>query len=250
MSAQPLPKGLELYNEIAKLYSSSSVNEFSVARYKREAEKLVKHDPFHAYYCLGILHCYSNEPDKMDEYYSKAIALEPANWEVRESYAISLAKTGKHKLALEGISSYSELNRLASLGLLVDINVASGRYYTSDTLLKDWKALNPGHDHKNEAFINKCVSLLKPLEISEESVIKVLEVSQDMLHDNGIYFHETANSVDHDEYDTWISIEHEVDKDLDLVMKMNFDLADKLAALDIDPKIFAKVVVRFTCVGS
>ncbi|MFA6810900.1 MAG: hypothetical protein WCR47_07575 [Desulfoplanes sp.] len=120
--AVPKDKFAELTQEVNNLQTSGRINEFAIAKFRREAQKLKEKVPSEGLSLLGMIACIEGEYGKMRKLHEGAIENAPGDPLYLSHYASSLERAGYLEEACEyACKAYDEdpANEIA-LEILVD----------------------------------------------------------------------------------------------------------------------------------
>lgn len=109
---KPAKKHNELLDQLDKL--SCEPNEFTLRRIEREANLLLKSDAAYAYMVLGVIASFRSGSVKMDEFFTKALALNNDS-AIVANYVIALGRVGRYEEALDKIDALPSLNTNPSI---------------------------------------------------------------------------------------------------------------------------------------
>jgi len=236
---------LDRLNEI--LRSGQTPTELELARYKKEARKLLSTQPLNGNIMLGALACLECDVDKMNKYHLAALAIDPNNFSALRNYAASLANIGNYPESLKyTVRAYK--SRPGSPELLsraVSVSVYAGHIREALDWLEQWQRENPDEEHEAAELVRDLAAFAKELAISDSQMESVIKTGIQTINEYGIYSHGVSLRLVEDDESEWLSYVINVERDVDEVVNLNIELAERIAAAIQDEPI-SGFVLRYT----
>lgn len=243
----PKPKSHELIDRINALSEGEVNDAFIVNGIRRDAERLLSVDAFHANVVLGAVASIQGKHDVMHACHKKSLALYPNSLLAIVNYATSLSRTGFLVEARQYIRRARELypDNIAVLRQFIDLSIESGRLRDALVALAYWDKLKPTESFSNLGSLRDSVQFLEEFNITDDDVENVFEVQQEIIRKHTLPNFTVSLWPLDDSEARWIARRVFLSKTVEEVVGLNIELAEKLAASDFDPKITASVVSMF-----
>ncbi|MBZ0104337.1 MAG: hypothetical protein K8H84_01785 [Sulfuricella denitrificans] len=245
---KPQLKSNELLERVIHLSRDDLQNRFLLHALKKDAERLLSSDAIGAYHVLGLINAFLGEGQASIDNFEKAIRLEPQDYVLRSNYANKLADMGFLNEAIEQAQIAYKLN-VGDPGAASDVLqccMISARFEQAAY----WAELLEKMKHlEKEQYLGGLVSTIKfymDSGIPESEWVNKANTAFDILHDHGIYSFDLNTSILEDEDSYFLSYVVGVNRDVETVSDLNFELAERLAMMDTAPELSTAMSVLFT----
>jgi len=235
MTPKAETKSNQLVDEISILFAGNKqLDPFTLARLKREAEKVVKVEPDYGYCILGMLACLEVDAEACKKNHELSIKLsyDPAHDLIyRENYSRSLNYLGMSNEAYQEIKKALNLyeNNPDLLELAINTAIESGnssdiyRYY--EVLCK----ILPRNENKQIIDILKVAGHFKESGINDDIASSLVKLADELVFKNKLRCGSRLFFTDESESENNIYCFIEVNADFSKVVEMNMDLCEKIS---------------------
>jgi tetratricopeptide (TPR) repeat protein len=241
-------KTTQLFAELDVLRSKPKIDAFTLKRLEHEAKKLLSVDAFSGYQLLGALSSFSGRVSEMRENYDKALKLAstPAEKSVAlNNYSASLLVTGYFAESVELV--FQALNLDA--GDLHKLNFAlscykSGSLHQAIQHIENLARL----DQDLSQQIIAVVKFMDEHGVRDEELQKMIEIAISVLHARNFFnFRNMRTAFVSDEDSTWFCYVIKVDRSVEEVVDMRYELAGQLAEVDLPMNLLSNFLVTYEC---
>jgi len=248
MSPEPKLKSEELVERINKLTQEDRKNVFKINALRKEAEALIKNDPFNAYMILGALSGIEAKIDEVRDYFNRSIKISPNNYYGYYSFAKALHNNGFYSEASPYAIKANELNpgNTDILNFLVNNCCSSGRYRDANDWLKKWGRAMPKRQHKDANALEQINYFVSDKEINDDDVEHLQLIAFDLLNEYGIFGHNGGVQMLSDEESSWVSHELKIIRPVAEIVDLNEKLAEKLAGENLPSNLTSSVVIMYS----
>lgn len=183
------PNPLELFKGLKAFAEGERHDEFTLKRFKREVQKLLKADAVYAYMALGILAGIECDPEAVHENFHRAVTLSPNNVNILMNYATALGFLGFFSEAAELVlQAYGAAPRnVTVLGHAISYCHVAGRFHKTSKLIDSWHKIKPEKLHKQFLHVNEVVRFMDDREIMDGELEELVTLTMEVLHERGIY---------------------------------------------------------------
>ena len=222
MSMQPQSIASSLYKRMLQYQFKKTIPPLVIEGFKRDANKLIKHDAQSAYDLLGVIASLENKRENVISNYKKAIGL-GNNPYVYYNFAVSLNRDGEVSLSLENLKEGMKLIDPLDLDLLQRYHhafMASLSINELRIINKKLAKLNSPEDKHFKLLTNFFNQNNFNLELIEMFIIKVGNIiyNNNLISAKSTYFEYNGDSL----Y-MILNVESENISD---VVNCNFDISD------------------------
>lgn len=249
MSPEPKPKGKELIEKINKLTPQDRKNTILIKRLKNEAEALKRTDAFRAYRILGMLSCIEGEIPSMHSYHTKALSLEPNNYNANYDYAVSLFNIGQFSEAIGYAKKVKDANPISILEFLIESSGVAGHFSDSMKWIGEWKKINPNKKHRVEELTKQIISLMKENKTLSKDVDRLQKLAHSILLENNMHITKKRMEILEDEESKWLSYMILMDEPVSEIVDLNEELAERLAEENLPSNLTSNVVIMYSSVS-
>ena len=248
MPAASKTKASKLIEKLNALLHQKERNEFTLRKFRKEAENLRSSDAFSAYLLLGMLASLDNDVDKLRKNHLAALNLRPDDPDANFNYSMSLINLCFYSEArvLAEKAYQGSRGNLKYLSFLIEICLKSGRIREARKWLHKFEELKPEVEIENKRIIQEAFGLLSEAHVSDDEVDEVLEMSSSVLRHNKIAPNIINIGTLSDEYSYWLQYLFEVEETPENIADLNFDVAMRLAESIIPAKVTNAVIATFT----
>jgi hypothetical protein len=224
------------------------VDEFTLLRLEKDAQKLLRVDPFNAYQLLGMLSCFKGKINDMHESYKKALNLAITKEDkelVLDNYAASLYNTGYFSQSAELSSKIYNISFPVKL-----IESINDRFFYAG-LFHQVANFSRKYNLPSNSFIFKIESFIDKYNIKDEQIQKVIKIAISVLHNHHIFnFHNAVYlELSSDESSTWLSYIIKVNRPVEEIVEMDYELACALAEEDFSSDLLLHFVPVYEVAG-
>lgn len=218
----------QLFEEINRLHFAHAIDEFTLIRLEKEAQKLLNVDAFHAYQLFGTLAGFKNDVVNLHKDYNKALKLVVTSQDSAKAlsnYAASLFNMGYFSEAAElSVKSY-EYNPPSEVIVLVSSRFAyAGLIHKAADLIRK-------HNLIEFHFVFQVEQFMDEHSVTDEQLQKLIEIAISVLHEHQFFDFRNSISVEfaEDEDSKWLRYAIKVDRSVEEIVEMDYELAHKLA---------------------
>ncbi|MEZ5671566.1 MAG: hypothetical protein R3E08_03960 [Thiotrichaceae bacterium] len=248
-----LGKAAQLFAELEHLRFTREIDGFTLARLQKETRHLLKTDALHAYQILGALEGFAGNIVEMRQNYEAALhlTLDSLNKSiVLHNYATSLVNVGyfSESIALE-IKSRSLVEMTESRLLsLVKVHVNAGLFHRAAQYLE--KAAD--FDNELSVFVLSLTQFMDENGVCDEELQQMIEIAIAVLHRHQFFNFYSGNVTMNfagDEGARWFRYVIKVNRSVEEVVEMKYELACQLAETDLPLKLLNNFMTTYECVG-
>jgi hypothetical protein len=178
---------MQSFGELSLLSRRDVTQGMKLAKYKKNAQAMLKKDPVCANTLLGLLACLEHDFDSMHEYHKKAIDL-AENCFSLVYYAVSLEKSclwnESARYALLALD-YDPAN-LRILEAIIKLAPLTGRFALFKRVLPQWQEANNGAQHPRHGDYETIVVLLAKHGLQEKDLKPMIAAIGDALSETNI----------------------------------------------------------------
>jgi hypothetical protein len=241
-------KATQLFDGLETLRSKSKVDTLILRHLEHEAKKLLSVDAFRGYQILGALSSLSGKVSEMRENYGKVLKL--ASTPAEELMALH-----NYSTSLGGTGYFAESVELAFQALNLDAG--------------DWRKLNfasscykAGSLHRAIQYVENIVLLNQELSqqiiavvkfmdehgVRDEELQKMVEIAVSVLHAHDFFnLRNIHTEFVSDESSTWFCYVIKVDRSVEEIVDMKYELASQLAEIDLPINLLSNFLVTYEC---
>jgi tetratricopeptide (TPR) repeat protein len=238
----------QLAEEINQLRLISKIDSFTIARLEREAQKLVKIDAFSAYQLLGILASLKGDIVSLHKNYEKALKLVVTNQDnarALSNYAASLVNMGYFSEAAElSVKSYG-YNPPSEVIILIPSRLTyAGLIHKAVDLIRKHNLIEFHFVFEIEQFMDKHG-------VTDEQLQKLIEIAISVLHEHQFFDFRNSINVEfaEDEYSKWLRYVIKINRSVDEIVEMKYELACALAESDLPTELLLHFIVAYEIAG-
>ncbi|VAX16427.1 hypothetical protein MNBD_NITROSPINAE03-1682 [hydrothermal vent metagenome] len=248
MSLQPKLKSEEFFERIANLSQEDRNNVFKINALRKDAEALVKNDPFSAYMLLGMLSGIEAKMNEVRDYFNRVIKISPNSYIGYYNFAIALHSNGFHSEASTHAIKANELNPgdTKILDLLVNNYLASGRYRDANDWLQKWDRVMPKKPHKETNILRQIYPFISEQKIADDDVERLQKLAYSLLLENNVSITEKRMMILEDEESRWLNYMIGIDEPVTEIVDLNEKLAERMADEDLPASLTSNVVIMFS----
>ena len=241
-------KANQLFEEIERLRLTPELDTFTLTRLQREAINLLKVDAFNAYQILGALASFEENITRVRENYEKALNLASINEDkaiILNNYAISTAVMGYFSEAAKlGIESYNIFPSLRRAKQNIHHFMRAGLFHHAAELTH--KIDNLDLDNGLFSLISRTTRFMDKHGVSDEELQKLIEITITVLHARQFFdFRRIQLEFLEDEYSQWFHYVIKVNRSVEEIIEMIYELADQLAEVDLPIKLTSNFITAY-----
>jgi|WetSurMetagenome_2_1015567.scaffolds.fasta_scaffold09228_5 hypothetical protein len=238
----------QLLEEINKIRFMPKVDRFTLIRLEREAQKLLSVDALHAYQFLGILASFRGDVIGVKQNYKKAtnLVLTQADKIIFSlNYAESLLNIGFFSESLEQVKdiNFDDLSSKMLKSISATF-ILSGLFHYAANLVRKYQLIDAYFTFSFENFMDEHG-------ITDEQFQKLIEIGVSILHKH--QFFDFRNSTEfeftEDEYSKWLCFVIKIDRSVDEIVEMKYELACALAESDLPTELLLNFIVAYEIAG-
>lgn len=243
-------KAMQLFAELDILRSTPKIDAFTLKRLEHEAKKLLSVDAFRGYQILGALFGFSGKISEMRENYDKALKLAPTPAEesmALNNYSASLLVTGYFAESVELV--FQALN--LDTGDLHKLNFALSCYKTGSLhrviqYVENIVLLN-------QELSQQIIAVVKFMDehgVRDEELQKMIEIAISVLHAHDFFDFRNMYMYTRfisDESSTCFCYVIKVDRSVEEIVDMKYELASQLAEIDLPINLLSNFLVTYEC---
>jgi len=241
-------KATQILAELDVLRSKLEIDAVTLKRLERDAKSVLKVDAFRGYQLLGALFGFSGKVSEMRENYDRALklALTPAEKSMAlHNYSVSLDNAGYFtesvELAFQVLNLGAEdLQKLAFAWSCY----RAGSFHRATQYIENIALL----DQKLSQQIIAVVKFMDEHGVRDEELQKMIEIAISVLHARNFFnFRNMRTAFVSDEDSTWFCYVIKVDRSVEEVVDMRYELAGQLAEVDLPMNLLSNFLVTYEC---
>lgn len=226
MAAQPLPKTIELFNEINSYAGKNrKITNWQVQLLKRKADSLRGIIPESLYYdVLGMISCLENDIEALNRYYQIALNQPDTDIQTHYNYLTALHNKGLFskvlahgKTLLADFPEHSE----TILPWIVKHAFRACRMYDAFGFVTQ---LNIPDDHEYYQYIKEGRTIFEAAQLNDDEAEHLQNLAFSVIQKNNLYFSKAKISITRD----CIHYQIYVDLPIEEIFEINWQLADVL----------------------
>jgi hypothetical protein len=224
----------DLFEKVnALLRSEEEPTLFELEVLRRQADKLKNVDELSGRMALGAIAVFMEDVEAMRRHHKRTIQLDPTSIRVYQNYGSSLLHAGFFDEGMENLYRADELADHTDIkikGVILAALHTIGSFHEAQKFAIDIPEDVKKHVGHNDSMLEVVMTILDEYQIKDSDLIKMNNCIGTILHRYEVY---------RNKYHTYIAggqfiRDYYVDRDADTVSKMNNDLFDCLAQLDIE----------------
>lgn len=241
---KPATKTSELIKKLNQLHSRYTVDDLTLARLQREAEQLLKVEPFEAYQILGSLARFKGNKDEVKQYYEKALKLAITNEDKVRAlghYATSVGMMGYYSEAVELTLKVNSIFPYNKIYIENSINffTRAGLFHRANQIIIQ----NKIDDYPD---ISRIVSFMDRYGVTDEALQQVIETAISVLHAHQFFsFPDIRSGFSSDEATEWFCYEIGVECSVEEFVEMEDELSHRLVELDLPLELELYFIVMY-----
>lgn len=238
MSGQPKLKVNDLVEQLNVLVREERRNEFELASFRREAEKLIHADPLSAHLILGMIASLDHRIADMRRHHEIAVRLDESNILVFTNYATSLRNTGYYSEARNLAEKALELAPQNPYILLdcITNNVCAFRINSARERLEQLTDVDPDLYSDQGQLVNLS-DFSRAHALADGELEMLQKEATRLVQDKQIYHMHGSVELVEDEEAMWVTYTLRVDELLHKVVEADFELAEILTNLELSEAI-------------
>ena len=258
-------KANQLYEETERLRLAPKLDTFTLNRLQREANNLLKVDAFNAYQILGALASFEGNITRVRENYEKALNLASINEDkamILNNYAVSMGIMGYFSEAAKlGIESYNIFPSLRRAKQNIHHFMRAGLFHHAAELTH--KIDNLDLDNGLFSLISRTTRFMDKHGVSDEELQKLIEITITVLHarqffdfhynvqlgfledEDSQWFHNVQLGFLEDEDSQWFRYVIKVNRSVEEIIEMIYELANQLAEVDLPIKLTSNFITAY-----
>ena len=234
----------QLFKEINRLQFTHKIDGFTLIRLEKEALKLLNIDAFSSYQLLGTLAGFKGEITSIHENYKKALKLvvtSQDNARAFNNYAVSLFNMGCFSEAIElSVKSY-EYNPPSEVIMLISSRLSyAGLIHKAADLISK-------HNLIDLYFVFEIEQFMDEHGVTDEQLQKLIEIAISVLHEHQFFDFRNSINVEfaEDENSKWLRYVIKIDRSVDEIVEMKYELACALAESDLPTELLLNFIVAY-----
>jgi hypothetical protein len=244
-------KTAELLERLEHLRTTPEIDPFTLKRLQREAHNLLKADAFSAYQILGALEGFTGNIKEMRRNYeiARSLALtERDKSRVLHNYTVSLSDTGYFSEAalLQAESHHQIETAKFDLSHPVQDHLRAGLFHQVAQYAEQATNL----DDKLFFYILSVTQFMDKHEVSDQELQRLIEIAVSVLHEHqffNFYFRNIIIEFAADESSRWFRYVIKVNRSVEEVVEMEYELACQLAEIDLPLNLLSNFITTYEC---
>jgi len=235
----------QLLDEMNSLRFKQHIDEFTLLRLEREVQKLLQIDPFNAYQFLGMLAVFREDIANVHKYYETASKLATTSGEkniLLNNYAASLCNMGYFSKAVKLSDDITD----SSIEIVKPVKVffSAGLFHRAANFIRK-------HSLENDNFIFAVEQFMNEHGVTDEQLQKLIEITISVLHKHQFFNFRNAVHIEFssDESSIWLSYIIKVDRSIEEIVEMDYELACAIAEEDFPTDLLLHFIPVYEVAG-
>lgn len=246
---QSISQSQRVFADINQLSAQTQIDEFTLARLKSEATKLVEPHPISGYSALGLIASLERDVEAIRENFSKALEAASDNLAVLNNYAVALSNVG---LIYEAADCFSDIQKFSEhdlpiLNNAIKLHHSIGKVYRASKLVNLWNKYNPDHAHELSPTVEALTAFMDENQVKEHHIILMIKTALQLLEQHQVAISPKKIHPMFVENESSKCFQYHIDIQVSMQRLTALDIAyaDALAETDLTANVAMNFMVSF-----